>query len=245
MWRPIVAGLLVGGIPAIVWSALVAVNLRTSPGVPWSAVVMALLLWLFWRRYARTVRSTELPSRIWRLSLLAGGSAIAALWALFAALRPFLPIPATPSARYPIITVVAAILVSAAVAAVAEETGYRGTMQAPLERAYGPVSAIAITSILFTLAHLSHGLGILPILPFYLAAAVVYGLLAYLTDSILPSLLLHFVGDVATFTLRYAGWTTPAGRTVPFLIAAFGCAFLGLAALRVLQEQHWKSNVQR
>jgi len=37
--------ILAGGV----WSALLVTNLRTSPAVPWSVPVMALLLWLMWR----------------------------------------------------------------------------------------------------------------------------------------------------------------------------------------------------
>src|SRR5947207_15852884 len=32
-----------------VWTALLAVNLATSPAIPWSVAAMALLLWLLWR----------------------------------------------------------------------------------------------------------------------------------------------------------------------------------------------------
>jgi membrane protease YdiL (CAAX protease family) len=35
-----------------------------------------------------------------------------------------------------------------------------------------------------------------------LAAGCIYGLMAYLSQSILPSLLLHFLGDLLLFGLR-------------------------------------------
>ena len=91
---------------------------------------------------------------------------------------------------------------ASAVAGVAEESGFRGFMQLPMERAYGSAIAIGVTAVIFTSVHLTHGRAVLPFLPFYLAVAVVYGLLAYLTRSLLPSMLLHFVGDVAMFAMQ-------------------------------------------
>jgi len=32
-----------------IWTALLFVNLTTSPAIPWLVAVMALLLWLLWR----------------------------------------------------------------------------------------------------------------------------------------------------------------------------------------------------
>lgn len=40
------------------------------------------------------------------------------------------------------------------VAGICEEIGYRGYMQAPLEKKYGPVAAISITSLVFLVVHL-------------------------------------------------------------------------------------------
>src|SRR5262249_5405790 len=68
---------------------------------------------------------------------------------------------------------------------------------------FAPGTAILITGIAFALAHLSHGAadvvrnGI-----FYLAVSFIYGFQAYFTKSILPSLLLHFAGDIFVFALR-------------------------------------------
>jgi hypothetical protein len=46
------------------------------------------------------------------------------------------------------------------------------------------------------LAHFTHPEVSLILLPYYLAVATVYGALAYLTNSILPSLVLHAGGNV-------------------------------------------------
>jgi membrane protease YdiL (CAAX protease family) len=244
--RAIVTGMIVTGVPAIVWAMLATINLRLTPRVPWSAPLMAGLLWVYWR-YLRGegrseyLRATALAPRAWRLSLIGGGSAIAAVWALFAAFRGVMHIaaPSNDLTRFPVWTILAAIVMGSAVAGVAEEAGFRGYMQVPLERAYGPVVAIATTSVLFTLVHLTHGTRIFPFLPFYLAVAVVYGLLAFLTGSILPSMTLHFVGDVLMFAMRYIaarqGVAAATGNiALGYAIVAAGFVVLSVLMFRLL-----------
>jgi membrane protease YdiL (CAAX protease family) len=248
--RAILLGILVAGVPTIIWALLAATNLKLTPTVPWSVPAMAGVLWLYWR-YLRGegpqprlaayrkehLRAIELTPHVWRWALLAGGSAIAAVWALFAALRGLMHManPANDLARIPMGTILAAIVMGSAVAGVAEEAGFRGFMQLPLERAYGPVIALATTSVVFTLIHLTHGAAILPFLPFYLVVAVVYGLLTLLTGSILPSMTLHFIGDVMMISLQYIaareGAVTAATGTIAMRPAI---AFLVLAALSVI-----------
>jgi membrane protease YdiL (CAAX protease family) len=98
--------------------------------------------------------------------------------------------------RYPLVTVVLWVVMSAVVAGVVEETAFRGYLQRPIERGHGPAMAILIVGTVFGLVHFSHPEVGLVLLPFYLAVAAVYGALAYLTDSIWPSLLLHAGGNL-------------------------------------------------
>jgi len=266
MWRrlpiwaqAVILGFIVSGVPAFVWGALAGFNLRLTPRTPWSAPLMAVLLWLYWR-YLRgdgpprrfsavrreALRGGPLTPRVWRLALLAGGSAVAAVWASFYALRGVLHVapPAGDVAPFPVWTVAAMIVLGSAVAGVAEEAGFRGYMQVPLERAYGPVAAIATTSVLFTLVHLTHGPSIVVFLPFYFVVAVVYGLLAFLTGSILPSMTLHFAGDVLMFTIRYAmarhgttGMAATATISPGFAVASLAFAALGVLLCRLLARE--------
>jgi membrane protease YdiL (CAAX protease family) len=46
------------------------------------------------------------------------------------------------------------VIMISAVAAICEEIGFRGYMQVPLEKKYGPLKAISIVSIIFVLVHL-------------------------------------------------------------------------------------------
>jgi CAAX protease family protein len=255
-FRAVVQGLAVTAVPTLVWAVLVTINLGRTPRVPWAAAVMAGLLWAYWR-YVRgdgpprrlaasrreRLRAVSLTPEAWGLALLAGGAGAAAVWAAFAGLRGVLHIAnqAGDVTRFPMLTVVAAILMGSAVAGVAEEAGFRGYMQRPLERAYGPGIAIAVTSVVFTLLHLTHGAAILPFLPFFLVVAVVYGLLAYLTGSILPSMTLHFAGDVMMFGLRFAearqgitaGAATGSVLPGPLMMAAV-LAGVSILAFRLL-----------
>lgn len=256
--RAVVTGLVVTLVPTLVWAALAVTNMRATPRVPWAAPVMAGLLWLYWR-YLRgegpprrlaalrkeRLRAGRLDAHVWRLALVAGGAGVAAVWAAFAALRGVLHIaaPAGDVTKFPIAIVVASILIGSAVAGVAEEAGFRGYMQLPMERAYGPAAAIAVTSILFTLAHLTHGRAVVPFLPFYFVVAVVYGLLAFTTGSILPAMILHFAGDVLMFALRYAalrsGVAQAASGTVALMpaFAAVAFAALSIVGFRLLARR--------
>jgi membrane protease YdiL (CAAX protease family) len=112
--------------------------------------------------------------------------------------------------QYPVGTVLLWVLMSAVVAGVAEEASFRGYMQGLIERRHGPIVAILVTGSLFGLAHFTHPEVTAVLLPYYLAVAAVYGALAYLTNSILPSVVLHAGGNVLSafdlFTRGRAEW---------------------------------------
>jgi membrane protease YdiL (CAAX protease family) len=97
---------------------------------------------------------------------------------------------------YPLVTVLLWVVMSPVVAAIVEETAFRGYLQRPIERRHGPVTAILVTGTLFGFGHFAHPEVGLVLLPFYIAVAAVYGALAYFTDSTLPSLVLHAGGNM-------------------------------------------------
>jgi membrane protease YdiL (CAAX protease family) len=152
-------------------------------------------------------------------------------------------------ARYPVLTVLLWVVMSAVVAGVVEETAYRGYVQRPIERRHGPVIAIMVTGSLFGLVHFTHPEVALVLLPYYLAVAAVYGGLAYLTDSTLPSMVLHGGGNMFSaldlFTRGRSEWqltTTPkaliweSGLDAAFLANA--AALLGVGAVAVWAFAH-------
>lgn len=201
-----VLALLAGTIPRnILWFA----NLRIFPRVPWAVPLIALYIWMFWR-YMRgdgppastsaerraNLRANRLPGIIWAWALTAG---VIALVTLVLALRvenrlvrlPAQTMPDLPGV--PATTLLALFLLSAPVAGIIEESSFRGYMQRPIERRFGLPVAVLVTGTMFALVHLDFT----PILwPYYMAVAAIYGTVSFLTDSILPAIVLHTAGNV-------------------------------------------------
>ena len=117
-------------------------------------------------------------------------------------------------------------------------------MQRPIERRHGPVVAILVTGILFGIVHFTHPEVTLILMPYYLGAAAIYGALAYFTDSILPSAVLHAAGNVFSAIALFAGGTaewqassTPApliwetGADTSFWFSCVAALAVGAAAV--------------
>jgi uncharacterized protein len=242
LWA-VVLGLAVTMAGSLPWSILVRLNLKYGALFPWASVVMSIYLIAFvkyldgWgspqstsvnrRRY---LRALSLPSSAWRWALIAGGSASAALAAVFIVVSRLGWIPRTKGSipAAPTWTLAAWLLTSAAVAGIAEECGFRGYMQRILEERYRAPVAIAITSAIFGAFHLSHGLSVTIL--FDAAWGAVYGALAYFTGSILPSIVMHASLDALEFLLV---WRL-AGASAPPLLRLDNPAWFALAMAVVL-----------
>jgi membrane protease YdiL (CAAX protease family) len=212
---------LAGGI----WSGLLVANLRSTPAVPWSVPVMAILLWLAWsylggkgwprstsearRRYLRANRR---PGRTYLWAWAAGVLAVVALAGYWIVLFQWARMPPNMLAdvsSYPRFTVALMILTGSLVAPLMEEAGFRGYFQVALEREFRNPVAIVIASVVFALAHGPTQGFLWPKLLFYLLVGVAFGATAYLTNSILPAIPVHFVGLLLFFTLI---WPRDASR---------------------------------
>lgn len=239
--RAVVLGILVAAAGSYPWAWLSGANMRVLPSVPWGPLVMAAYLWLYWqyatgrgwpastsptRRECARVRSVD--ASVWPLAIVAG---MVGLWfsvTLLALIGRFVTISnpvAADTSRLSPLTILAFVLMGALVAGVVEEIAFRGYMQGPLERRYGPTAAIVIVGIVFGLAHASHTYWSLALMPYYVAVAAVYGGLAYLTDSVLPSLVLHTGGDALDALMSLGG----AGNAVQQAAAQHGGATAGAA----------------
>ncbi|MCP3986212.1 MAG: CPBP family intramembrane metalloprotease [bacterium] len=96
------------------------------------------------------------------------------------------------------------LLVISIVAGVSEEAGFRGYMQGPLEKRYGPVVAIGISTVMFWLAHLNHASGMARAIALIVMGGSL-GALTWSARSILPALVTHATADATTFIGSTAG----------------------------------------
>jgi membrane protease YdiL (CAAX protease family) len=104
----------------------------------------------------------------------------------------------------PGLTAFALLVMASIVAGVTEEAGFRGYMQGPIERRYGLALGILVNGVMFGLLHFpNHPGAVIPMLPYYIAVAGVYGGLTWATNSILPALVLHSGGDVWSLTRQW------------------------------------------
>ena len=208
--------ILAGGI----WSALLVANLRSSPAVPWSVPAMALLLWLMWgylggkgwprstsdvrRQY---LRATEFCSDV--PVVIRGRYSIrgCAGWILDRAV----PIGQNASQRAPRCVelsphdrrphdsdgvVGCAIHGGGWVSRVFSGREFRGSI------------AVTVSSLGFAFAHFPHGI-LWPKLLVYFLVGIAFGATAYLTNSTLPAIVPHIIGDLTFFTLV---WPNDAAR---------------------------------
>jgi membrane protease YdiL (CAAX protease family) len=228
-WRrlPVVVRAVVSGLAVAIagtgpWALLVAANLRYWPSLPWAVPITAVYLWLFWR-YIRgegwpratsgarreSCRANAVSEDVWGMAVFAGLLGLVAILFLQTVLGRLVRLPQQQEidpSKYPVLTVAMWVLMSAAVAGVVEEAGFRGYMQRPIERRHGPAAAILIVGTAFGFLHFTHAEATLALMPFYLAVAAVYGTLAYLTDSIFPGMVLHAGGNVfVAFNLFVGG----------------------------------------
>jgi membrane protease YdiL (CAAX protease family) len=259
-------GLLAFAITALaggVWSGLLVVNLQSSPAIPWSAPTMGLLLWLAWsylggwgwphrtaearRLYLRANRK-PIQSYVW--SWIAGALAVTALagyWIVLFRLVKTPPNLFSDVSRYPRLTVALAILMGSLVAPLMEEAGFRGYFQVALEREFRGPLAITISAFVFALAHGPTQGFLWPKIVFYFLVGIVFGVTAYLTNSVLPAIPVHVVGLLIFFNLiwphdsaRTLVWDAGADRwfwlhaaqTVVFTVLTIG-AFRRLAKLKI------------
>jgi len=188
-------------------------NLSFFNRVPWAAPVAAVGLWFFWKYLGRPY-GRPIPGRVWRWAMASGVTGIVALVFGLRVVNRLVVLPEQKLpdlSGVPDVTVVSLLLMAAPVAGVVEETAFRGYMQAPIERRSGLLLAILITGTMFAVAHLDFTW---ILWPYYLAVAALYGVVAHMSRSVLPSMVLHTMGNLySNFDLWISGhaeWQAPA-----------------------------------
>jgi len=199
------------------WSALVVVNLQRNPIAPWSAVVMAVLLWVMWQyaggrwwpsktSHLRRVhlRANPVSGRVFTTAVVAGASALTALTGIWIVLfqTGLMRGNQLPNfSQYPPVTVVVVLLMASLVGAFAEEAGFRGYLQVVLEREFSAPVAIAMAAVALAPGHgITQGFGG-PTVLFYLVVDVMLGVTAYLSNSVWPGVAIHASGLLIFFVL--------------------------------------------
>lgn len=124
---------------------------------------------------------------------------------------------------------VAFYMLAVAVAPLLEEFGFRGWVQRPLERRWGAQPAIAVTAVLFALAHMQP-----QAVPVRLAAGLVLGHAVYATRSIWAGVALHVSWNAGVLALSTAlpdfdptgkGWQWAAPAAALAVLSLVWCAW--------------------
>jgi membrane protease YdiL (CAAX protease family) len=212
--RAIVGGLVVQIVGVMPFMALVQLNMTVLPSIPWSAFVEWILLFLFikyFRGWGPPQKTAEIRRDHFRANRLAScarpfvvsatiflGITILLLVVLG---NQIVSLPAEAIGAFstlvdgPPLTAVVILATVALMTGIVEESAFRGYMQVPLEQRYGPMPAILIVALAFSLVHFPP----LTILPLFLVGAIGWGVLARLANSTVPGMIAHGLVDFAFF----------------------------------------------
>jgi membrane protease YdiL (CAAX protease family) len=221
--RAIIIGFVVFEIGVVAWVLIVGPLLPA----PWSILVMGLLLWVYLRYFSgnwgphssqknreNNFRAVKLSGSVWKWSLLATVFFVVIIQSGLVVTFRLMEFPADAFTEeyyfdtLPIWLAWLFIIMSSLVAGICEEVGLRGYMQVPLEQCYGPTSAIMIVSLFFLVIHL-HQAWATPILFHVITISVLLGVLAYVSGSLIPSMIGHTVMDIFNFSYW---WSDVAGK---------------------------------
>ena len=203
--RSVFTGFIVSSIGIAIWTFMFS-----KITAPWSVLPMIIALWAYLKFFSGRWRSTKLSPSVWKKSILAAILFVIIVQASFVITFRLVDFPSEKfTADYrildnmPLWVAFTVLIMSSIVAGICEETGFRGYMQAPLEKKYGPPSAIIVTSVIFMLIHLSHSWAF-PILPHIFFASVLLGILAYKTGSLIPGIIGHSILDIFDYSVWWS-----------------------------------------
>ncbi len=219
--RAVLSGLFISGVGVFTWGGLVS-------RFPFAWVVLPglFVLWAFWKffsgswgssRLAETrkawFRSTRLSPSTWKWGIAAAIFFVVVVQSSFVITFRLIEFPAAKFTAdykvfdtFPLWVAWLLLVMCSVVNAVCEEAGFRGYMQFPIETKYGPVTGIVISSILFTLIHLSHTWAA-PILPHIFFASVLLGILAWKSGSLIPGIIGHAILDIFDYSVWWTDLT--------------------------------------
>jgi len=212
--RSLVSGLVVFEVLQFGWVGAMIANTKVLPQVPWNVAAGLLFLWLVFKYFngrgwpastaeARRVsmRSGRLSREKWLWSFAYCGLVVVLIAAIINVVYRFIEVPASDMmdlSMFPWWTLYPTLIMLSINAGVSEEAGFRGYMQGEMERRYGPVTAIAFTSIVFWLAHLNHPSGMARVV-MLIAYGVALGALTWAVQTIWPAIIAHSLTDALSF----------------------------------------------
>jgi membrane protease YdiL (CAAX protease family) len=206
MLRAIILGSLVSALGVGIWSAFFA-GIKS----PWAILLTAACLWFYWKWLRR--RQTSLTRSVWKKGILLAALFVIIVQSSFVITYRLIEFPAAKfTADYKIIDTFPVwqawliLIAGSIVAGICEELGFRGYMQEPMEKKYGPAPAIIVTSLIFTCTHLSHTWAH-PILPHIFFASILLGLIAWRTNSLLPGIIGHSILDIFDYSIWWTDLT--------------------------------------
>ncbi|MBR2615763.1 MAG: CPBP family intramembrane metalloprotease [Clostridia bacterium] len=151
--------------------------------------------------------------------ILLTGTAVLRYFGLFFFDDAFVNTPGILSVPGKVTNSFLAFLSSVLLPAVLEECVFRGVLLEEY-RSYGMVWSVGVTSLMFAMAHLS-----LANFVYYLFLGVILGIVAYLSDSIVPGILIHVLVNFSYLNLRpfVVEYLRQAGKSplLPYLLIAF------------------------
>ena len=236
-----------------IWTGLLSTNLRVSPAVPWSVLVMAILLWAVWR-YAggawwparthsirrRYRRANTMPGPVFWWAMGAGLAGLGGLVALWLVVTQLIRIPGNQTAseifNYPLPTVVLGLVMASLVGAITEEVGLRGYMLTRLEASLRGWIAVLVVAVVISPGHAgTQGFDWATLL-WYFLADLMFGSLSLLTRSILPGITVHALGLLIFFSViwptdRYRSPAPLGQQSLTFWIELVALVVLGAVSL--------------
>jgi membrane protease YdiL (CAAX protease family) len=217
--RAIVGGLFVLFVLQTGSTLIFLANMSVSPSIPWMLPVGLAYLWVMFRFFdgrwgfrstavarRESMRARRLDRKEWAAAL---GAALPVMIFFIAVTMIYYRLVTVPSEELPMPdmpwwSTYAVLLMISVVAGVSEEAGFRGYMQAPLEKRYGPVVAIVVAAAFFWLAHLNHANGVPRVGALFVMGASL-GVLAWCARSIYPAIIAHATADTIVFMGSVSG----------------------------------------
>lgn len=216
--RAIVLGIVVSAIGVLIWPAVAAVI-----PLPWSFIVMIVFLVIYVQFFSgatkpkstqafrqKNFRAKKLSSRVWAHAIIAVFLIVIIEQSSLVVTFRFIEFPAEMFAQeYSFLQNIPTwagwlvIVMISVVAGICEEIGFRGYMQVPLEDKYGPLTAIAMVSLMFVVVHL-HQAWSGPIVFHIFFISVLFGSIAYFSKSLIPGIIAHSIMDVCNFSFWWS-----------------------------------------